>query len=125
MVRGQKIRPWMFKKEIIILYYGLKDKRTGIATKLPILLSVIYMLSPIDLVPDFIPVFGYLDDLIIVPLLLNLSIKMLPKEVLEESIAKSTRNLKKFQIFFIVMIILLIALLIGIGLFIRHLIISR
>jgi len=115
----------MFKKEIIILYYGLKDKRTGISTKLPILLSVIYLLSPIDLVPDFIPLFGYLDDLIVVPMLLNLSIKMLPKEVFDESVARASRNLKKFQLLFITIIILFIALLIGIGLIVRHLITSR
>jgi len=125
MVRRQKIKPWMFKKEIIILYYGLKDKRTGISTKLPILLSVIYLLSPIDLVPDFIPLFGYLDDLIVVPMLLNLSIKMLPKEVFDESVARASRNLKKFQLLFITIIILFIALLIGIGLIVRHLITSR
>jgi uncharacterized membrane protein YkvA (DUF1232 family) len=115
----------MFKKEIIILYYGLRDKRTGIVTKLPVLLSIIYLLSPIDLVPDFIPLFGYLDDLIVVPLLLNLSINMLPKEVLDAGMAKASRKLKKFQTIFIAIIILFIALLTGIGLIIRHLIISR
>jgi uncharacterized membrane protein YkvA (DUF1232 family) len=124
MVRRQKIKPWMFRKEIIVLYYGFRDRRSGFWTKLPVLFSFIYLLSPIDLIPDFIPFFGYVDDLIVVPLLLNLSIRLLPKDVLDESLVKASRKLKEFQFLFIVITILSIALLTGIILIIRHLIIS-
>ena len=125
MVRRQEIKPWMFRKEIIVLYYAFRDKRTGLWIKLPALISLIYLLSPVDLIPDFIPFFGYLDDLIVVPLLLNLSIRLLPKEVLAESLAKASRKMKKFQFLLISMIILFIALLAGVILIIRHLVISR
>jgi uncharacterized membrane protein YkvA (DUF1232 family) len=55
-----------------------------IFAKIIIVVAVIYALSPIDLIPDFIPVLGYLDDLIILPLLIYVSIKIIPKDILEE-----------------------------------------
>src|ERR1700682_1297670 len=120
MLKPLKVRPWMLKKEIFILYYGLKDKRTAMIAKLPAIASVIYLLSPIDLIPDFIPFFGYLDDIIIVPLLLNLSIRLLPREVREVSILKASRNQKKFKLLIFLIIILLIGLLAGIFFLIRY-----
>jgi uncharacterized membrane protein YkvA (DUF1232 family) len=125
MIRRQKIKPWMFRKEIIVLYYGFRDKRTSFWNKLPALISLVYLLSPIDLIPDFIPFFGYLDDLIVVPLLLNLSIRLLPLEVLDESLTKASRKMKKFRFLFVAMIILFIALLTGIILIIRQWLVSR
>jgi uncharacterized membrane protein YkvA (DUF1232 family) len=120
-VKQRKIRPWMLKKEIIILYYGLWDKRTNVLAKIPALLSVIYLLSPIDLIPDFIPFFGYVDDLVIVPLLLNLSIRLLPAEVRDASISKANRNLYKFRWLALLIILLLIGWFVGIFFLIRHL----
>jgi uncharacterized membrane protein YkvA (DUF1232 family) len=122
MVKRPKVRPWMIKKEILILYYGLNDQRTTLVAKLPALFSIIYLLSPIDLVPDFIPFFGYLDDMVIVPLLLNLSIRMLPVEVREESIIKATRNQNKFKLLMFVIILLLVVWFVGIFFLIRRLI---
>jgi uncharacterized membrane protein YkvA (DUF1232 family) len=113
MVKRPKIRPWMLKKEILILYFGLQDRRTTLVAKLPALLSVIYLFSPIDLIPDFIPFFGYIDDIVIVPLLLNLAIKLLPLEVREESIVKANRNHFKFKLVVVLLSIMAIALLAG------------
>lgn len=110
----------MLQKEALILYYGLRDKRTNALAKLPALLSVIYLLSPIDLIPDFIPFFGYLDDLIIVPLLLNLSIKLLPRVVREESMLKAARNKRKLQLVFIGTILWILLLLTGIFMLMKH-----
>lgn len=123
-VKQPKIRPWMLKKEIIILYYGLWDKRTGLIAKIPALLSVIYLLSPIDLIPDFIPFFGYVDDLVIVPLLLNLSIQLLPAEVRDASISKANRNFYKFKWLALLLILLLIGWFVGIFFLIRHFLIN-
>jgi uncharacterized membrane protein YkvA (DUF1232 family) len=47
-------------------------------------MAIVYALSPIDLIPDFIPILGYLDDLIIIPLLVIISIKLIPKEIMDE-----------------------------------------
>ncbi|WP_221404032.1 YkvA family protein [Kaistella treverensis] len=65
--------------------------------KLVIGLTVGYMLSPIDLVPDFIPVLGILDDLIIVLLLIMWSINLIPKNILEEARKNVAENPKKLQ----------------------------
>ena len=121
-IKRPKIRPWMLKKEILILYYGLRDKRTTAVAKLPAILSIIYLLSPVDLIPDFIPFIGYIDDIVIVPLLMNLAIKLLPADVREESILKASRNQTKFRLLIFGMILLMIALLVGIFFMIRHLI---
>jgi uncharacterized membrane protein YkvA (DUF1232 family) len=115
-----KIRPWMLKKELIILYYGLRDKRTTGWAKIPAVISVFYLLSPVDLIPDFIPFIGYVDDLVIIPLLLNLSIRLLPATVREESILKATRNKRKFQLAAVLAVILGIGVLAGIYFLIRY-----
>jgi uncharacterized membrane protein YkvA (DUF1232 family) len=125
MVKRPKIRPWMLKKEIIVLYYAMKDKRTSLLSKIPALVSVLYLLSPIDLIPDFIPFAGYLDDLVVVPLLLNLSIRLLPEAVREESIVLASRNKRKFQFISAVIVVLLLALLTGIFLLVRNLFINH
>ena len=69
------------KQEIVPLYYALFDKRTPIIAKIFAAITVGYLLSPIDLIPDFIPVLGFLDDLIIVPLLIKFTITLIPKHI--------------------------------------------
>jgi uncharacterized membrane protein YkvA (DUF1232 family) len=122
IVKRPKIRPWMLKKEILILFFGLRDRRTTVLAKLPAILSIIYLLSPIDLIPDFIPFFGYIDDIVIVPLLLNVAVKLLPADVREESILKANRHQVKFKLIIALLIILVIALLAGMFFIIRRLI---
>jgi uncharacterized membrane protein YkvA (DUF1232 family) len=92
--------------------------------KLAAVLSLIYLLSPIDLIPDFIPFFGYIDDIVVVPLLLNLAVKLLPADVREESITKANRNQKKFKLLMALLIILGIAILAGIFFLIWRLVVS-
>jgi uncharacterized membrane protein YkvA (DUF1232 family) len=77
------------KSEIIALYYASQDPRAGWYAKFIILLVVGYALSPIDLIPDFIPVLGYLDDLILIPLGVALAIRIIPREVLDEARGKA------------------------------------
>ena len=121
IIKRPKIRPWMLKKEILILFYGLRDSRTTILAKLPAIFSIIYLLSPIDLIPDFIPFFGYIDDIVIVPLLLNVAVKLLPADVREESILKANRNQNKFKWIIALLIVFVIALLVGMFFLIRSL----
>lgn len=66
------------KVEIVPIYYSLFDKRTPILAKAIAVITIGYLLSPIDLIPDFIPILGLLDDLIIVPLLIKLTLKLIP-----------------------------------------------
>jgi len=72
------------KNEIYILYLAYQDPRVPWYAKAFMLVVVAYFLSPIDLIPDFIPVLGYFDDLIIVPAGIFLALKMIPKDVMED-----------------------------------------
>lgn len=74
-----------FKREIGVYRRVLQDPRTPKGAKLLLGLALAYALSPIDLIPDFIPVLGHLDDLVIIPLLVYLALKRIPKEVIEEA----------------------------------------
>jgi uncharacterized membrane protein YkvA (DUF1232 family) len=74
----------MFVRELKVYRLVLKDPRTPALPKLLLALAVGYALLPIDLIPDWIPVLGQLDDLIIVPALVWLALKMIPREVIEE-----------------------------------------
>lgn len=77
------------KQNLSVLYLAYKNKKTPWYSKLFALLVVAYALSPIDFIPDFIPVLGYLDDLILVPLGILLALKMIPSDVLQESRMKA------------------------------------
>ena len=71
------------------VYIAMKHPQTPWYAKALGLLTIGYALSPIDLIPDFIPVLGYLDDLIILPLLVGLCIKLIPKDIWEASEAEA------------------------------------
>jgi len=75
----------MVKAQLLTVYYAYKNPEIKLLPKIIIGIAVAYALSPIDIIPDFIPVLGYLDDLIIIPALLGLAIKMIPKEIMDES----------------------------------------
>lgn len=72
------------KREVYALYLCSRHPKTPLYAKLLGLFIVAYALSPIDLIPDFIPVLGYVDDLALIPFGITLLIRMMPKEVLEE-----------------------------------------
>lgn len=72
------------KTNLGVLYLAFKDKRTPWYAKALIALVVSYALSPIDLIPDFIPILGYLDDLILIPAGIALAIKLIPEDVMIE-----------------------------------------
>jgi uncharacterized membrane protein YkvA (DUF1232 family) len=85
MLSRLKARAQLLKTETYALYLAARDPRTPWAARGLVLLVVAYALSPIDLIPDFIPVLGYLDDLLIVPAGIALALRMIPREVMEES----------------------------------------
>jgi uncharacterized membrane protein YkvA (DUF1232 family) len=80
------------KAEGAALYHAYRDRRTPLPAKLLIAFTLAYLLSPIDLVPDFIPVLGQLDDLLIVPLLIALSIRLIPAEVMAAARARAAES---------------------------------
>ncbi len=78
-----KERAKQLQKDIPAVVLALKDAETPVAAKVLALLAVAYALSPIDLIPDFIPVIGYLDDVILLPALIALTVKLIPQPVWE------------------------------------------
>jgi uncharacterized membrane protein YkvA (DUF1232 family) len=84
MLAGWKGRADRLKGEIYALYLAYRDPRTPWYAKLLAALVVGYAFSPIDLVPDAIPILGYLDDLLLVPLGIALALRMVPAAVMEE-----------------------------------------
>jgi len=72
------------KNELKVYRLVLKDRRTPRLAKFLLGLAVAYLLLPFDIIPDFIPVIGHLDDLVVIPILVILALKMIPREVIEE-----------------------------------------
>lgn len=84
-----KERASKLKREIPAVFLALKDKDTPIVAKMIAAVMVGYALSPIDFIPDFIPVLGYLDDIILLPALIIMTIKLIPKSVWEKCLKEA------------------------------------
>ena len=84
---GQRLREWIARRirkiriEVTAVWYAYRDPEIGILPKAVLFLTIAYAFSPIDLIPDFIPVLGLLDDLLILPLLIGLSVRLIPEEI--------------------------------------------
>ena len=78
------------KRHTLTVYCVARDPRTPMMVRILALLIAAYALSPIDLIPDFIPVIGYLDDLLIVPLGIALVVSLTPPDVIKAAKAKAT-----------------------------------
>ena len=89
-----KRRARHLKAETFALYLAARDPRTPWYAKLLVAGIVAYAFSPIDLIPDFVPVLGYLDDLILIPLGIALAIKLIPYSVLAECRARAQETIQ-------------------------------
>ena len=92
---GTRLERWKeqaraVKRESYALYFACRDPRVPWYAKALAAVVVAYAFSPIDLIPDFIPVLGYLDDLLIVPLGIMLVIRLIPPEIMAEHRALAT-----------------------------------
>ena len=76
-----KKRATALKTDIPAVFLALKAKETPLIAKIVAGITVAYALSPIDLIPDFIPILGYLDDVILLPTLVSLTLKLIPPDV--------------------------------------------
>jgi uncharacterized membrane protein YkvA (DUF1232 family) len=85
------LKEWaqQFKRQTLTVYFAARDPRTPFAVRLLALAVAAYALSPIDLIPDFVPFIGYLDDLLIVPLGLALVIRLIPDQVAQSAREKA------------------------------------
>ena len=93
----ESIKQWArrIKRDVVAVYFAARDPATPWLVRVLELAVAAYALSPIDLIPDFIPVLGYLDDLLIVPLGLIVVIRLLPPEVLAAARAKAAAVLER------------------------------
>jgi uncharacterized membrane protein YkvA (DUF1232 family) len=82
----EKAKEWArhIKRDVVALWISARDPRTPVLAKIVAGTVAAYALSPIDLIPDFIPVLGYLDDLLIVPFGIMLAIKLIPPTLMME-----------------------------------------
>lgn len=76
-----KERANKLKKNVPAVFLALKDEDTPVIAKVFAAVAVAYALSPVDLIPDFIPVLGYIDDVILLPTLVAITVKLIPKDV--------------------------------------------
>ena len=84
-----KERARRLRRELYALYLAYRDPRTPWYARAVSALVVGYAFSPIDLIPDFIPLLGYLDDLILLPLGIYLALRLIPDDVMEEARAQA------------------------------------
>jgi len=87
----QRLKIWAaaLKREVMTLWFACRDPRTPWYARVLTILIVAYALSPIDLIPDFIPVLGYLDELILLPVGIYLVLKLVPAEALADARARA------------------------------------
>jgi uncharacterized membrane protein YkvA (DUF1232 family) len=83
-MEGLKAWARALKRDVVALWLAARDPRTPLAAKLLAGLVAAYALSPIDLIPDFIPVLGYLDDLLLLPVGIWLAVRLIPAELIAE-----------------------------------------
>ena len=108
------VKARQLKSALFTLYLASKDPRVPLYVKILMLLIIAYALSPVDIVPDFIPVLGYVDDLIILPLGIYLVLKLIPEDVKAEYREKAGTqlpggNLKWVGLAMIILVWLLVA----------------
>lgn len=91
VLKAWKARARLLTGEVFALSFAVRDPRVPWYAKVAAACVVAYALSPIDLIPDFIPVLGYLDDLVLVPLGVWLVVRLIPADVLAECRARAHR----------------------------------
>ena len=124
MLNQLKNRASALKTEVYAIYIAARDPRTPWYAKALIFFVVAHTFSPIDLIPDFIPILGYLDDLIITPVGIWLAVRLIPAEVLAEARATAaTRGVDRRLGVIGATIVILVWIVAGIG--IAYLLLSR
>lgn len=94
-IKSLKVKAKALKEEIVAIYLAYQKKETPLIAKIMAFLVVAYAVSPIDLIPDFVPILGYLDDLLILPIGIRLVLKLIPKEVMAQCRIEAKKGLKE------------------------------
>lgn len=114
-----KLAAWArsFKQQTLVVYFAARDPRTPFLVRLLAVLVAAYALSPIDLIPDFIPVIGYLDDLLLLPLGIALIVKLTPAEVIASAKARAETVSERPTSYTAAIVVMLIWLLVAVGVY--------
>jgi uncharacterized membrane protein YkvA (DUF1232 family) len=115
MIAGSRLGRWArtLKRDVVALWVAARDPRTPRAAKLLAGAVAAYALSPNDLIPDFIPILGYLDDLVVVPAGIWLALRMVPPDLIlefrEEAARRTARPMSRAAAILVVAIWILLA----------------
>jgi uncharacterized membrane protein YkvA (DUF1232 family) len=93
MTRSWRERAAALRREVFALMLATRDPRTPWAARIVAVCVVAYAFSPIDLIPDFVPVLGYVDDLLLLPLGAMLALRLIPPEVMADCRARADETL--------------------------------
>lgn len=90
---AQRLRDWAraLKRDVVALWFAYRDRRTPLLPRVLAAAIVAYALSPIDLIPDFIPVLGFLDEMILLPGVIYLTLRLIPAVVLASARAQAAQ----------------------------------
>jgi len=93
----ETIKKWAqeLKVDVLTLWYAYKNPQCPVVVKLLIGFIVLYALSPIDLIPDFIPIIGYVDEMILLPILVVIAIRLLPSAITQEAKAQAIAHIQE------------------------------
>ncbi len=110
------------KGEALALYFALRHPRTPRAAKVLAAAVVAYAFSPVDLIPDFVPFLGYVDDLVILPLGISMAIRLVPPDVMVECRAQAQRTMDRVRpVIWTAAIVIIVFWLVVIALIVRAL----
>ncbi len=120
----QRLKLWagLLRVELVAVARAARDPRTPWAARLLAVLVVAYAASPIDLIPDFIPVLGLLDDLILIPLALALVLRLIPPEVIAEhrAAAANERHLQPSPLGLAIVVAIWVAVLVALAVWMKQ-----
>jgi uncharacterized membrane protein YkvA (DUF1232 family) len=120
-LRWWKEKARALKIEVYALYFAYRDPRVAWYARAFTILVVAYAFSPIDLIPDFIPILGYLDDLLILPLGVFLALKLIPASVMDECRQKAVERVEVEKSRFKFMAVVVVAVWISLFLLVVYL----
>lgn len=119
LLNSLKERARDLKRDTLALWIAYRDPRTRWYARVFSAVVVAYALSPIDLIPDFVPILGYLDDLILIPAGIALALKMIPAEVMADARVKAEEEFKGSRpanwIFAVLIILIWLAVIFFVG----------
>src|SRR5512133_1692601 len=103
-----KQRARLLQRDTLAVWYASRDKRTPWYARLLAVVVAAYALSPVDLIPDFIPILGYLDDLILIPAGIALTLRLIPPDVMAAARFKAESSLSNPNPWWMTLLIILI-----------------